>query len=63
VPKITGVAVLSKELIKNPTQRVKGFELPYQEWAILNQIRTGHGMYKRKLNNNQEVIKGTTVNL
>jgi len=31
-----GNAALHKNLIKDPTQRVKGFELPRREWVILN---------------------------
>lgn len=34
--------IIYKELIKDPTQRVKGFELSHQEWTNLNRIRTGH---------------------
>ncbi|VVC35883.1 Hypothetical protein CINCED_3A017704 [Cinara cedri] len=37
--------VLHTNLIKDPAQRVKGFELPRQEWVILNRLRIGHGRY------------------
>lgn len=36
--------IIYKELIKDPTQRVKGFELSRQEWTNLNQIRIGHNV-------------------
>jgi len=38
-----GNTTLHKNLIKDPTQRVKGLELPRREWVILNRLRTGHG--------------------
>jgi len=49
-----GNTALHKNLLKDPTQRVKGFELPRREWVILNRLRTGHGrcahmMFKWKL--------------
>lgn len=39
----TGNKVLHKNLMKDPTQKVKGFKLPQQKWVILYQLRIGFG--------------------
>ncbi|CAI6350122.1 unnamed protein product [Macrosiphum euphorbiae] len=54
-----GNTVLHKNLIRDPTQRVKGFKLSRQEFVVHKRLkaglgRCGHMMYKWKLKNSQK---------